>query len=175
MTGDPTDIELVPVSREAADAVLGGGSPAGFDVPDDYPSEFSAGIADSVGKEGMVGPFFIRRLADGVVVGEIGGAFTDASTVEIGYAVVDSQAGRGYATAAVLKLAGAALRLAPKARRLVAHTPLDRPASGKVLAKAGFEDRGEALDEHEGVPLTVKEWVLPLGGAGTTIGFRRPD
>ena len=38
------------------------------------PTEFSAGVGHSVGNEGAIGPFFVHRLEDDVVVGEIGGA-----------------------------------------------------------------------------------------------------
>ena len=46
--------------------------------------------------------------------------------------------------------------------RIVGHTPLDRPASGRVLEKAGYVCLGEEQDEHEGVPLRVKRWELRL-------------
>lgn len=160
-TRSPEDVELVPVSPEAAAAILSGTPPPGLNVPDDYPSEFSSGVAQSAGQDGMVGPFFIRRRADSLVVGEIGGAFTDDSTIEIGYAVVESQMGQGFATAAVAGFVDIA-RTNPAAERLVAHTPLDRPASGRVLAKAGFDRLGEVEDEHEGVVLRVEEWELRL-------------
>jgi [ribosomal protein S5]-alanine N-acetyltransferase len=95
-------------------------------------------------------------------VGEIGGAFVDPATVEIGYAVVDSLAGNGFATAAVSEFAALA-RDHPSAERLLAHTPADRPASSRVLVKAGFASLGEVEDEHEGETLVVEEWELPLG------------
>lgn len=130
-------------------------------VPDDYPSEFSSGVAQAVGEGGMVGPFFISRRGDALIVGEIGGTFIDNSTIEIGYAVVDSLSGRGYATAAVAEFVKAA-RGHVAARRLVAHTPLDRPASGHVVSKAGFEKRGLVKDEHEGELIDVEEWEFTL-------------
>ena len=155
------DVELVPVSEDAAAAILEGEAPAGMSFPEDYPSEFSAGIAEAVGEDGMVGPFFIRSCADGLIVGELGGAFIDDSTIEIGYAVVDSMSGRGYATAAVVEILKVA-REQPAARRVVAHTPPDRPASSRVLAKAGFRSRGQVEDEHEGHKITVEEWEFAL-------------
>lgn len=155
------EIELVPVTPEAAAAILEGTAPPGFEVPSDYPSEFSAGVAQSAGKEGMVGPFFIRRCSDALVVGELGGAFVDDSTIEIGYAVVGSASGKGCATAAVVAFIARA-RAQPDAEKLVAHTPLDHPASGRVLSKAGFDCVGQVEDEHEGESITVDEWTLPL-------------
>ena len=71
-------------------------------IADDYPTEFSAGVAQCVGAEGQFGPFFQHRSEDDLVVGEIGGAFIDdEGTIEIGYAVVESQWNRGFASAAV--------------------------------------------------------------------------
>ena len=61
------------------------------------------------------------------MVGEIGGAFVDEEgTMEIGYAVVESQWNRGYATAAVQALVTKA-REDSDVRRIVAHTPLEPP------------------------------------------------
>jgi RimJ/RimL family protein N-acetyltransferase len=94
-----------------------------------------------------------------VVVGEIGGGFVEPGTVEIGYAVVESCRGQGYATDAVRALVGRA-REVPGIVRIVAHNPLDRPASGRVLEKAGFMFVGEREDEHKGIILRVQRWEL---------------
>ena len=159
-----SDIELVPISREAADAILAGSHPPDLTVADDYPTEFSAGVAQGVAakSDGAIGPFFICRRADGLVVGEIGGALVADSTLEIGYAVVDSQQGRGHATGAVLATVATA-RERGSASRVIAHTPLDRPASGRVLEKASFRNCGIVEDEHEGESIEVHEWELILG------------
>jgi len=97
------------------------------------------------------------------VVGEIGAAFVDEEgTIEIGYAVVESQHNRGYATAAVEALVAKA-REASEVRRIVAHTPLERPESGRVLEKAGFAMVREMDDTDEaGAVRRVKEWELAL-------------
>ena len=42
--------------------------------------------------------------------------------------------------------------------RVVAHTPLDRPASGRVLEKAGFTNTGVVDDEDDGSVVTVLRW-----------------
>lgn len=68
---------------------------------------------------------------------------------------------RGYATDAVRALVGRA-RDVPAIARIVASTPLDRPASGRVLERAGFACVGEADDEHEGDVIRVKRWELVL-------------
>lgn len=156
-----SEIRLHPMSRAAADAIAAGRRPDGVEVAADYPTEFSAGVAEYVGADGQVGPYFVLRTGDDVVVGEIGGAVVAPGTVEIGYAIVESAWGRGYATAAVAAFAERAREL-PDVRGLIAHTPLDRPASGRVVAKAGFALAGEEADEHEGVTVRVQRWTLDL-------------
>jgi RimJ/RimL family protein N-acetyltransferase len=155
-------VELRHMTREAADAILAGERPGDVRVADDYPTEFSAGVARAVGTPPF-GPFFVHRSHDDVVVGEIGGAFVDEDgTIEIGYAVVESQWNRGYATAAVEALVTKA-REASDVRRIVAHTPLDRPESGRVLEKAGFAMVRETDDtDEEGTVRRVKEWQLAV-------------
>ena len=155
-------IVLREITREAADAIGAGERPAGVRLADDYPTEFSAGMAQAVGTQGQF-HFFVHRLEDEVVVGEIGAAFVDEEgTVEIGYAVVESQWNRGYATAAVQALV-ARLRELSEVRRFVAHAPLERPESGRVVQKAGFAMLREVDDVDEaGNVLRVKEWELAL-------------
>jgi RimJ/RimL family protein N-acetyltransferase len=156
-------IVLRKMTREAADAILAGARPGDVRVADDYPTEFSAGVAQVVGAKGQLGPFFVHRSEDELVVGEIGGAFVDdKGTMEIGYAVVESQWNRGYATAAVEAFVTKA-REASHVRRIVAHTPLERPQSGRVLEKAGFAMVREMDDADEaGNIVRVKEWELAV-------------
>ena len=156
-------IVLREMTRDAADAILAGERPGDVRVADDYPTEFSAGVAQCVGGEGQFGPYFLHRSEDDVVVGEIGGAFVDEEgTIEIGYAVVESEWNRGYATAAVDALVTKA-REASEVRRIVAHTPLERPESGRVLEKAGFAMVREIDDaDEDGNVVRVKEWELAL-------------
>jgi hypothetical protein len=68
---------LREMTREAADAILAGERPGDVRVADDYPTEFSAGVAQGVGAAGQIGPYFLHRREDDRVVGEIGGAFVD--------------------------------------------------------------------------------------------------
>ena len=49
------------MTRDAADAILAGERPGGVRVADDYPTEFSAGVAQCVGAVGQFGPFFLQR------------------------------------------------------------------------------------------------------------------
>jgi RimJ/RimL family protein N-acetyltransferase len=131
-------------------------------VADDYPTEFSAGMAQAVGTEGQL-HYVVHRLEDDAVVGEIGAAFVDEEgTIEVGYAVVESQQNRGYATAAVEALV-AKMREASEVRRFVAHAPLERPESGRVVEKTGFAMVREMDDTNEaGNVLRVKEWELTV-------------
>jgi RimJ/RimL family protein N-acetyltransferase len=152
-------IVLRPVGLEAGKALAAGLAPEDVEVASDYPTEFSAGIGESVGTDMALGPFFMHRVEDDVVVGEIGCAFVETGVVEIGYAVVPSCWGRGYATDAVRGLITRAQAI-PGIERIIAHTPLDRPASGRVLTKAGFACTGETEDEHEGVVIRVNGWQL---------------
>ena len=156
-------IVLRDITRAAADALLVGERPGDVHVADDYPTEFSSGVAQYVGAEGQFGPFFLHRSEDDLVVGEIGGAFVDDDgTIEIGYAVVESQWNRGCATAGVEALVTKA-REAPDVRRIVAHTPLERPESGRVLEKAGFAMVREMDDaDQSGNVMRVKEWALAV-------------
>src|ERR671922_277115 len=156
-------IVLREMTREAADALLAGERPGDMRVADDYPTEFSAGVAQCVGAERQFGPFFLHRSEDDLVVGEIGGAFVDEEgTIEIGYAVVESQWNRGYATAAVEALVAKA-REASEGHRIVAHTPLERPESGRVLEKVGFalvQEMNEA--DEAGNVVRVNQWELAV-------------
>lgn len=68
--------------------------------------------------------------------------------VEIGYGVAPMRRGRGVATAAVLALLP--LLAARGVRLVVAETALDKPASGRVLTKAGFAQTGQRIDAEDG-------------------------
>jgi RimJ/RimL family protein N-acetyltransferase len=154
-------IVLRHISAASGEALRAGRVPADVRVASDYPTEFSAGVGAQATGAGDLGPFFVHRSDDDVVVGEIGGAVIAPGVVEIGYAVVRSCWGRGYATAAVRALVSRA-RAVAGVERVIGHTPLDRPESGRVLEKAGFICVGEEQDEHDGVPIRVKRWELAL-------------
>ena len=165
-------VVLREMTREAADAILAGQRPGGLRVADDYPTEFSVGSAHVVGTDGQVGPFFIHRADDDLVVGELGGAFVAEGTVEIGYAIVESLWSRGYATAAVSAFVALA-RERSDARRIVGHTPLDRPRSGRVLQKVGFRMTREMDDDDEqGGVVRVQEWELDVQPGSDAFGER---
>ena len=160
-------IVLRPISPAAAARLRAALPPEDVVVAPDHPTEFSAGVARQVGTGAALGPFFVHRAVDDVVVGEIGGAFVAPGVVEIGYAIVPSCWGCGYATDAVRAVLDRA-RAVDDIERVVANTPLDRPASGRVLGKAGFRCTGEEDDEHEGAVLRVRAWELPIRDGGAT-------
>jgi RimJ/RimL family protein N-acetyltransferase len=152
-------VVLRPISAAAASAVLEGRHPSDVQVADDCPTEFSHGIARQAGGASPLGPFYIHRASDDIVVGEIGGGFVGPGVAEIGYAIVSSCRGRGYATDAVRQLIEIA-RATPAIDRVIAHTPLDRPASGRVVANAGMHAAGEVNDEHQGAIMRVTRWEI---------------
>lgn len=84
------------------------------------------------------GHFQILERATATVVGGIGfhGPPVEGEA-EIGYGVVSSRRGRGYATEAVQALVGAAWA-AEGLRAVVASTEVKNVASQRVLEKAGF-------------------------------------
>jgi len=153
-------IRLRPISPESLEALAAGRPPGDVHVSDDYPTEFSHEMGQG-GAGTPLGLFFMHRVEDDVVVGEIGGGFIARGDVMIGYAIVESCWGRGYATEAVRALVEH-VRTFEDAQRIVAHTPLDRPASARVLEKAGFTLVGEQDDEHDDVPMRVLRWELLL-------------
>ena len=150
-------VALHPIGAAAARAIADGRRPDDVTVAEDYPTEFSRGVAFAAGREGQVGPFFVE--VDGGVVGEIGGAIVGERTVELGYAIVASRWGRGHATAAVRAFADRA-REDAAIDELVAHAPLDRPQSARVLEKAGFTP-GDELDDDG---MRVRRWELSVAG-----------
>lgn len=154
-------IRLERMTSATAAALLEGKRPPDISVADDYPTEFSQGVAAQVAHGSELGPYVIYSPTEAIVVGEIGGAFTGPATVEIGYAVVRSHWRRGIATEAVRELIRI-IRERSDVERVVAHTPLDRPESARVVEKAGFTFVREVEDSHEGQTLRVKEWELRL-------------
>lgn len=157
-------LRLERMSAETAAAILEGKRPKDVRLAEDYPTEFSQGVAAQVVSGSDLGPYVIYAPTEPIVVGEIGGAFTSMDTVEIGYALVRSHWGRGIATAAVRAFVDR-IRHRSDVQRVVAHTPLDRPESARVVQKAGFMFVGELEDIHEGVILKVQEWELLLGSS----------
>ena len=154
-------VRLVNIAPDAAERMRAGELPEGVPVADDYPTEFSAGVAEGALRGQRLGPYFIHAPQEDLVVGEIGGDITGPGELEIGYAIVASRQNRGHATAALAALVELAAK-DPELDTLVGHTPKDRPNSARVLEKAGFVLVGEVADEHDGEVLEVQRWELDL-------------
>lgn len=143
---------LVPASpdliREALASDLALASALGAELPADWPPEFYDAdsltytldrVEASPAYEGWSMYFFLRR--DGRVLVGNGGYYAPPSedgTVEVGYSVVPTQQGRGYATEATRGLVARAFA-DPRVERVVATTLPDRLPSIRVVEKLGFE------------------------------------
>lgn len=88
-----------------------------------------------------LGPYGHRQIIErdsGLVVGSIGLFWPPADgALEIGYGVVPSRRGRGYASEAARALTDFA-RNVPGVRTVFANVELSNPPSIRVLEKAGF-------------------------------------
>jgi len=91
--------------------------------------------------------YMIRETSTGRAVGGAGffGPPDDSGTVTIGYGLVASARGRGYATEAVRCLLDLARR--GGARRVNADTSIDNTASRNVLFKTGFTEMRRTLTD----------------------------
>lgn len=76
-------VRLERMTAATAAALLEGKYPSDILVAEDYPTEFSWGVAAQVANGSDLGPYVIHSQTASVVVGEIGGAFTGAGTVEM--------------------------------------------------------------------------------------------
>jgi RimJ/RimL family protein N-acetyltransferase len=82
--------------------------------------------------------------------------------VEIGYGFAPAYQGRGYATEAAQALVKNAFAC-DNVAIVRAHTLPEKNASGRVLAKCGFDLVGEVIDPHDG---PVWRWELRAKGNG---------
>jgi RimJ/RimL family protein N-acetyltransferase len=132
---------LRPWTAAEATAVQGGNRSARW--ADDFPAEGDHVIAGLLGANpawlSEHGHRLIVEGDSGLVVGSIGLFWPPSEgTVEIGYGIVPSRRGRGYASEAARALAAFALT-APGVHTVVATVELSNPASARVLHNAGFE------------------------------------
>jgi ribosomal-protein-alanine N-acetyltransferase len=131
---------LRPWTTAEAAAVLDGVRPAHW--ADDFPAEGDRVVVGLFAENpAWLGRFGHRQAverASGLVVGSIGLFWPPADgTVEIGYGIVPSRRGRGYASESTRALTAHALT-APGVHTVVAGVELSNPASVRVLVKAGF-------------------------------------
>jgi RimJ/RimL family protein N-acetyltransferase len=116
------------------------------DWAEDFPEEGDRVIAPLLAAQPTwLGPFGHRLIVEresGLVVGSLGLFWppTDGE-VELGYGVVPSRRGRGYAPEAARALAAHA-STAPEVETVFANVETANPASVRVLEKAGFVRTG---------------------------------
>ncbi|MFE7814300.1 GNAT family N-acetyltransferase [Streptomyces sp. NPDC057433] len=143
LTGtDPTTDRLVlrPWSTDEIAAVLGDGRMAHW--AEDFPAEgdrviagFIAGQSD---EPGGYGHRLITERESGLVVGSISLLRPPCEgALEVGYGIVASRRGRGYAAEATRALVEFALS-SPDVHTVYADADVSNPASVRVLEKAGL-------------------------------------
>ena len=139
---------LPPVTAEHVAAVTAGHRLEGW-APD-FPSEGDEVIAGMLDRNGVpvgAATVFGQRLVverdTGLVVGGIG-LFgpPENGQVELGYGIVESRRGRGYATEAARAMVQLALDL-PGVTEVVAGVDPTNAASVRVLEKAGLSFRSQ--------------------------------
>nr|WP_206441770.1 GNAT family N-acetyltransferase [Streptomyces boncukensis] len=145
-----TTDRLLLRSWTAAEAAAVLGSTRSARWADDFPAEGDRVVAGLFAQHpawlGAHGHRLIIERDSGLVVGSIGLFWPPAEgSVEIGYGVVASRRGRGYATEAARTLADFALAV-PGVRAVVAGAELSNPASVRVLEKAGFRHASTEAD-----------------------------
>ncbi|MEV4253778.1 GNAT family N-acetyltransferase [Spirillospora sp. NPDC049652] len=118
----------------------------------DFPAEGDQVIAGLFADHpAWLGDYGHRQIIErdsGLVVGSIGLFWPPADGVlEIGYGVVASRRGRGYAPEATRALTGFALT-APGVHTVCAHVELSNPPSVRVLEKAGFERSDAGAEQN---------------------------
>lgn len=125
-----------------------------------------------------VTPHFLVTLPGTGVIGLAGLGYDQATgEVQLGYWIAREQWGRGYASEAARGVLAVAKAIGHQ--RIVASHFLDNPASGKVLAKAGFRATGEiragyslARGGHD--PVACFEILLEAKcGCGSTKAMQR--
>lgn len=106
---------------------------------------------------------FARTMGAPRLIGGIGLA-RDGDDVELGYWIVPSHWGLGFATEAgraVIALARDSLRI----ERLISGHFVDNPASGNVLRKLGFVDTGRVFERESrarGMVVPCRHFTLNL-------------
>jgi RimJ/RimL family protein N-acetyltransferase len=121
---------------------------------DDFPFEGDVGAVRGFlrataarGEQRPFGFYLITRLADGQAVGGIGfKGQPEDGCVEVGYGLVPSARGNGYAAEAVVALLASAKDNGLS--RVIADTARDNFASQKTLVRAGFRLVGTDGELH---------------------------
>ena len=105
--------------------------------------------------------FAVVHRDDALVIGSAAfkGAPDEDGVVEIAYGIAPSYEGHGYATEAAKALVQFALERVD-VTSIRAHTKPENNASGRVLAKSGFQQLGEVVDPEDGL---VWRWERTVG------------
>jgi RimJ/RimL family protein N-acetyltransferase len=105
--------------------------------------------------------FAVVHRDDDRAIGSVAfkGAPDEDGAVEIAYGIAPSYEGRGYATEAAKALVAFALERVD-VTVIRAHTKPENGASGRVLAKCGFQQVGEVTDPEDGL---VWRWERQVG------------
>lgn len=149
---DLTTDRLVLRSWTAAEvtAVVDGARPRHW--AGDFPAEGDHVIAGLFAEHpAWLGPYGHRQIIErttGLVIGSIGLFWPPSDgAVEIGYGIVPSRRGHGYAPEASRALTAFALG-APGVHTVHATVELSNPPSIRVLEKSGFQRHGAPLDQN---------------------------
>jgi RimJ/RimL family protein N-acetyltransferase/predicted N-acetyltransferase YhbS len=148
-------LEIRPFSWTEVEALVAGSRLPGW--ADDYPDDGDQVIAGIIHRQGkqerppeqaLWGHHQIVERSSGQVVGGIGFfGRPSGGTTEVGYGIVPSRRGRGYAGEALHALVSAAWHHRYLVE-VVAHTDLDNSPSQRVLEKAGFHHEGDVGDRR---------------------------
>ena len=129
----------------------------GVEVDPDWPSEDLLEVLPAYGEEnaGCWGLFLVIDRERATLVGDVlfKGPPDEEGVVEIGYGIVPSFQGRGYATEAVAAILAWA-RCHPEAREVRACCYASNFASRRVLEKSGFR--------HFATDGSILDWSLQL-------------
>jgi RimJ/RimL family protein N-acetyltransferase len=105
--------------------------------------------------------FAVVHRDEGRVIGSAAfkGPPAEDGVAEIAYGIAPGYQGKGYATEAARALVAFALERVD-VTLIRAHTMPENGASGRVLAKSGFQYVGEVIDPEDGL---VWRWERPIG------------
>src|SRR5690606_39243328 len=134
-------------------------------APWPYREEHARGWIEAAGDPYLPSLLVTLPEEEGRILGGCGLHRHDAE-VEVGYWIVPSHWGRGFATEALRGLVALA-RLAGHTR-IVGRHAADNPASARVLRKSGFRPTGRARPFHSlgrDTRLDAREYALDLGEA----------
>jgi RimJ/RimL family protein N-acetyltransferase len=152
----PADRLTLQGATPAAAADLLAGGDGGFDWLEDGPFQGTleaAGMTLKAYEAGVHRPefglFVLVRREDGRAIGGMGfhGPPDEEGTAEVGYDLVESARGNGYATEALRALSAWALAR-DDVRALFATIEPDNAPSQKVIARAGFTQVNEYVDDE---------------------------